>query len=302
MNLKQLEYFVRVAELGGFTSAAQVLEVAQPALSRQVRQLEVELRQNLFQRHGRGIQVTEDGALMLTRAKEILAHVDQVSKEIGDLKGSPVGRGVVGAPQAVGKSLIVRLVRAFREQFPRASLEIVETNSWLAYERLLSGSIDIALLYDPQHSPQIEIKPLIKQEVLLVSSHKRPLLKPDQKISLKALAELPLILPNYPHKMRSLMESAAARARVKLKIAHQIEGVSFILELVDEGFGCTMLARHLVQESSQPHRFQLNHIGGARLERSLCMAVSSHRKTSPLMQETLHLMTQFIDEDRIADT
>jgi LysR family nitrogen assimilation transcriptional regulator len=128
------------------------------------------------------------------------------------------------------------------------------------------------------------------------------LLKTDQKISFKALAELPLILPNYPHKMRSLMESAAARARVKLKIAHQIEGVSFILELVDEGFGCTMLARHLVQESSQPHRFQLNHIGGSRLERSLCMAVSSHRKTSPLMQETLHLMTQFIDEDRIADT
>lgn len=297
MNLKQLEYFVRVAELGGFTNAALVLSVAQPALSRQIRQLEVELHQNLLTRNGRGISVTEEGALFLERARGILEQVESVRQEIGDLKGSPVGRVVVGAPQAVGKSLIVRLVRSFRERFPRASLDIVEANSALAYERILSGRIDVALLYDPQPSPLIEITPLIKQEVYLVSGLDRPPVSRDRRLTMAQLAKVPLILPGYPHKMRTLMETAAGRARVKLNIIQQVEGVAFILELVRQGYASTMLTRHLVIESSFPEKFQLNAIRDQPVARTLAVAISSQRKTTPLMRETLALIRLFVTDD-----
>ncbi|HRM54570.1 MAG TPA: LysR family transcriptional regulator, partial [Ottowia sp.] len=82
MDLKQLSYFVRVAELGSFTRAAAALGVAQPALSRQIRLLEVELRQNLLQRNGRGAVPTEAGALLLEHGRGILHQVARATDEL----------------------------------------------------------------------------------------------------------------------------------------------------------------------------------------------------------------------------
>ena len=89
MDLRQLEYFIRVAELGSFTRAADVLGVAQPALSRQVRLLEVELRQNLLQRHGRGAVPTEAGELLLAHGRGILHQVERARDELAQLRGYP---------------------------------------------------------------------------------------------------------------------------------------------------------------------------------------------------------------------
>jgi DNA-binding transcriptional LysR family regulator len=92
MDLKQLEYFVRVAELGSFTRAAVVLDVAQPALSRQVRLLEVELRQNLLTRNGRGAAPTEAGKLLLEHGRGILHQVERAREELGRVRGALAGR------------------------------------------------------------------------------------------------------------------------------------------------------------------------------------------------------------------
>ena len=88
MDLKQLEYFVRVAELGSFTRAAIALNIAQPALSRQIRLLEVELKQNLLTRNGRGAVSTEAGKLLLAHGRGILHQVDRAREELGQVRGS----------------------------------------------------------------------------------------------------------------------------------------------------------------------------------------------------------------------
>ena len=103
MDLKQLEYFVRVAELGSFTRAAVALDVAQPALSRQVRQLEVELRQNLLIRNGRGAAPTEAGKLLLEHGRGILHQVERAREELGRVRGALAGRVAIGLPPSVGK-------------------------------------------------------------------------------------------------------------------------------------------------------------------------------------------------------
>ena len=105
MDLKQLEYFVRVAELGGFTKAAAVLSVAQPALSKQIRQLEVELQRNLLMRNGRGVSLTEEGAMLLSHAKGILEQVDRARQEIRDIQGLPIGKVIVAAPPMTSSRL-----------------------------------------------------------------------------------------------------------------------------------------------------------------------------------------------------
>ena len=126
MDLKQLDYFVRVAELGGFTRAAAALGIAQPALSRQVRLLEVELRQNLLARDGRGAVPTEAGRLLLAHARGILHQVERAREELGRVRGALAGRVAIGLPTSLARLLTVPLTRAFRRQMPDATLSISE--------------------------------------------------------------------------------------------------------------------------------------------------------------------------------
>ena len=102
MDLKQIEYFVRVAELGSFTRASVVLNIAQPALSRQVRLLEVELRQNLLVRNGRGATPTEAGKVLLEHGRGILHQVERAREELGRVRGALAGRVAIGLPQQRG--------------------------------------------------------------------------------------------------------------------------------------------------------------------------------------------------------
>ena len=147
MDLKQLEYFVNVVDLGGFSRAARVLGVAQPAISRQVRSLEVELRQNLLLRNGRGATPTEAGKRLLGHARGILQQVDRARRDVDETKGATVGKVVVGLPPTISRHLTVPVVREFRQTYPRASLSIVEGLSSTIQEWLAVGRVDVGLVY-----------------------------------------------------------------------------------------------------------------------------------------------------------
>ena len=168
MDLKQLEYFVRVAELGSFTRAAQVLGVAQPALSRQVRLLEVELRQNLLVRNGRGATPTQAGQLLLEHGRGILHQVERALEELGRVRSGLSGRVALGLPPSVARMLTVPLTRAFRQRLPQAKLSISEGLSTAMQENLTNGRLDIAVLYNPSPVPGIELQALLEEDLLLV--------------------------------------------------------------------------------------------------------------------------------------
>jgi LysR family nitrogen assimilation transcriptional regulator len=119
MDLKQLDYFVHVADASSFSKAAQLLSVAQPALSRQIRTLEVELRQTLFLRNGRGVTLTPPGVRLLAHARGILQQVERVRAELDESRNAPVGRVAVGVPPSVSRVLSGPLVAEFRARFPR---------------------------------------------------------------------------------------------------------------------------------------------------------------------------------------
>src|SRR5688572_27527184 len=168
MDLKQLEYFVRVAELGSFTRAAIELNVAQPALSRQVRLPEVELRQNLLVRNGRGAVPTEAGKVLLEHGRGILHQVQRARDDLGRLRGGLAGRVAVGLPPSVARVLAVPLTRALREAMPDARIAISEAMSGNLQEWLLSGRMDVVILYNAQFSREVDLLPLFEQELLLV--------------------------------------------------------------------------------------------------------------------------------------
>jgi len=142
MNLKQLEYFVQVAELGSFSKAAVVLDVAQPALSRQVRGLETELRQQLFLRNGRGVALTDAGKRLFDHSVAVLQLVAHAREDLGASRDEPVGRVTIGLPPSIGRQLTLPLIDRFRKQLSSARLAIVEGLSTHIVEWVTTGRID----------------------------------------------------------------------------------------------------------------------------------------------------------------
>lgn len=294
MDLKQLESFVRVAELGSFTRAALALGIAQPALSRQVRLLEVELRQTLLARNGRGAVPTEAGALLLEHARGILHQVERAREELGRMRGSLSGRVTLGLPPSVARALAVPLTQAFRARLPEARLAITEGLSASMQEALLSGRLDIAVLYNAQSRPDFDIAPLATEELLLVqpASTQKPGHSP-RPATLKEIARLPLIIPSRPNAIRMHIDAILDAAGLTPHIELEIDGVPAILDLVEDGVGCAILSRNAVFSAPRPDAFSARTIETPRsptLRIKLYTAVSALRPATRTQQAAMELV------------
>ena len=291
MDLKQIEYFVRVAELGGFTRAAAMLGIAQPALSRQVRLLEVELRQTLLTRDGRGAAPTEAGRLLLAHGRGILHQVERAREELGRLRGALAGRVAIGLPTSLARALAVPLTRAFREKMPAATLSISEGLSAAMLESLVNGRLDIAVLYNAGPSADIEITPLQVEDLFLVQS--RALAGAGAApIRLTDLAQLALVIPSRPNAIRMRVESEMVAIGCSPRIALEIDGVSAILDLVADGAGAAILSRNAVASAVDPARFRLRAIHEPRLQAQIALAVSAHRPATLTQVATQELIAR----------
>lgn len=292
MDLKQLEYFVRVAELGSFTRAAIALNIAQPALSRQIRLLEVELKQNLLTRNGRGAVPTEAGKLLLAHGRGILHQVDRAREELGQVRGSLAGRVALGLPTSLARALAVPLIRAFQTELPQATLSISEGLSVPMQESLINGRLDLAVLYNAQPVPELEISPLLEEDLLLVQrrSDFLPTESSPDAITLRELATLPLVIPTRPNAIRMQVESALANVGCRLNIALEIDGVSAILDLVANGSGAAVLSRNAVDSSVRPNAFITRTIIEPELRTQISMAVSASRPATRTLLATMKLI------------
>ncbi len=280
MDLKQLGYFVRVAELGSFTKAAAALNVAQPALSRQVRLLEVELRQNLLLRNGRGAVPTEAGQLLLEHGRGILHQVERAREELGLVRGTLAGRVAIGLPPSLARLVAVPLTRSFRQQLPQARLSITEGLSVSMQDALLNGRLDLALLYNAQPLPELDLQPLFDEELLLVQARSGAAAQPPAPLPLAELAQLPLLIPTRPNALRMHVEVELAKLGLRPRIALEIDGVSAILDLVADGLGCAVLSRHAVAASGKPAAFAVRPIGPPALQIQVALASSAQRPTT----------------------
>ncbi len=285
MDLKQLEYFVHVAEMGSFTRAAAFLQVAQPALSRQVRTLEVELRQPLLDRNGRGVTLTEAGKRLLAHARGILQQVERARDDLEDQRGAATGRLAIALPPSVSRTLTAPLVKAFREQMPRANLSVVEGLSTYALEWLVIGRVDCAVVYNVTPSPAIDLQPLLVEPLYLVSPREGRAARVGKPITLREVAERELVIPSRPHSMRMLLEAALAAEGCRARVALEIESVPAILDLVLQG-GChAVLAENAIRTSGQPDAYQLRPIGPPALVATLWIATSAQRPRGPLIDQ-----------------
>ena len=281
MDLKQLEYFVRVAELGSFTRASIALDIAQPALSRQIRLLEVELRQNLLTRNGRGALPTEAGNLLLKHGRGILHQVELAREELGAMRGALAGRVSIGLPPSLSRLITVPLTRVFKQQLPQAHLTLTEGFSVLMFDGLRVGNLDIAVLYNAEHSPDVEMTTLHTEELVLMSQktgHKKA--SKQQTVMLAEVADLPLILPSRPNAFRILIESEMNAIGRKPQITLEVDGLNAILSLVKEGMGHAVLPSYSLSNFDDPTPFTVRRIIQPRIMSQLTLVRAARRPST----------------------
>src|ERR1700744_1928784 len=194
MDLRQLRYFVAVAETGSFSAAAASLRIAQSALSRQVQALEEACRGSLMDRGARGVVLTEAGALLLTRARFLLAEAASTISEISELNNEPSGMVRLVAPPSFGDILFPVLAVSVVRRLPRVQLELREALTDAALDELRQGGLDLAVVSSPDPDPRIDYVALCTEPMILVGPPNDPLLA-VASVPLDLLPELPLVLP-----------------------------------------------------------------------------------------------------------
>jgi LysR family nitrogen assimilation transcriptional regulator len=296
MDLKQLEYFVHVAELGSFTRAASFLSIAQPALSRQVRSLEVELRQSLFERNGRGVTLTEAGSRLLAHGRGILQQVERARLDMEDHRGAATGRLVIALPPSVSRTLTSPLVTAFRQRFPKATLSVVEGLSTYVLEWLTIGRVDCAVVYNVAPSAAIDLVPVLDEQLYLVSARgkARGSKLIGSPVTLAEVAERELVIPSLPHSIRMLLETALANEGRKARVALEIESVPAILDLVQQGQAHAVLSLNAIQSSGQADAFFVQPIHKPKMTTTLWIATSSQRHRGPLIDQSTELVKELL--------
>jgi LysR family nitrogen assimilation transcriptional regulator len=308
MDLKQIRAFVQVAELGSFTRAAAVLQIAQPALSRQVRALEVDLRQSLFARNGRGVTLTEAGTRLLAHGRGILQQVERARQDLADPCGAGAGLLSIGLPPSLSRTLTTPLVAAFRARFPRATLTMVEGLSNYTLEWLEQGRIDCAVAYNATPSAALDVQPVMDERMFLVSARptgrktrgQRP--APPQPATLADVAAHDLVIPSRPHAIRMRLETVLAQAGLKPRVDLEIESVPAILDLVHGHPLHAVLSRSALLASGHEADFAARPIvlgpRGTPLTTTVWIATSAHRPRGPLLEQTVALLAELLRQDQ----
>ena len=269
MDLRQLRYFVALATQQNFNRAAEVLHIAQPALSRQIRLLEEELDVNLFDRHPRGATPTQEALEFLDRADFLLRYAEQLKFDMQGLHSTPKGPVALGLSPGLAPILVAPLFERIARNFADIQLRIVEGFAPGLHDLLIHGAVDLAILNGSAYLANIESVPLLSEPLCAIarcSDHRLG----DLPIDVTDLAGIPLILTGVPKSgIRLELEPAAARAGIRLNPVIEVETIAVARMLVKRGAGWTVHFAAAVQDEIHARELRATPITGLNLQRSL---------------------------------
>ncbi|MDB5846901.1 MAG: transcriptional regulator, LysR family, partial [Rhodoferax sp.] len=188
----------------------------------------------------------------------------------------------------VALSLSAPLVQRFRQRLPRAVISVSEGLSPHLREWLIAGRLDLALLFDPPASPQVNYHPLMEESLVLVAPPTGAALPP--RVSLAALANYPMILPSAPNSIRTMVDALLRPRHIELQVLAEVGGVQTVLSLVAQGMGCTILPEGALALGEPGLGLRHTRIGPPAIRNMLMLATPRAGPTSRLMRETIDLL------------
>jgi LysR family transcriptional regulator, nitrogen assimilation regulatory protein len=235
MEIKQLRNFVGIVDSGSLSKAADMLLVAQPSLSVQLRALEEELGAQLLQRSSLGVAPTEAGKNLYRHARGVLRQIEHLRQEVREGSHGESGTVSVGFPTTIAASLGLPLFQRIRQHYPGIRLQLFESVSGYISELLLNGRLDLAILFRETESTGMSVSPLFDEDLYVMGGGLTPAGGRDPTCTLAQLANLPFAAPSPPHALRLLIERAFAQADVELNIIADIDSLPTLLDIACSG-------------------------------------------------------------------
>ena len=294
MELRQLRYFVAIAESGSFSKAAEKVFVAQSALSHQIAQLEGELGTALFHRSRKGIELTEAGQRFAPHAVSILRQTEAAVVSARQLTGEPSGKVVFGIPHSASNALALPLLRTVRQRYPLIQLELTEELTGNLRRQLTTGQLNLAVLFDDGNLPEFDHTPLLIERMYLIEPAQAD--KPSaDRIKLKQALALPLVLPARPHGVRPIIEAAALKAGLAApQVEADISSISILRTSLLAGFGRTLLPLMPLRQEVEAGQLHAAEIVDPPLERVLAICAARHIPASTATQTVRHLTRELV--------
>lgn len=267
MELRSIQYFVRVADEGSITRTADKIGIAQPALSRHIQHLEEELGTQLLTRLPRGVRLTTSGRDFLDHARAIVLDVNRASEQVRGKARAARGTAVMGTSPTLAPLLLPGCVARARAQCPGVTLKVVEGFSPHLLDSLLTGRLHIAVMTNPPRTTSLAMTPLCSEPLAVVSP---PGARGTRRaFSLAELAATPFILTAG---IRSLAEQQLADFGVSLRVEAEVDSVEAIRRLLTSGVGMSIMPVSAFHDEIRAGRLAASPIEGANLHRILVLA------------------------------
>jgi LysR family tcuABC transcriptional regulator len=241
MELRQMRYFVRVVELGSMGRAATELGLVTSALSQQISRLEGELSTRLLQRTSTGVRPTDAGLAFLRQAQLALRHADDAMQAARQARLS--GHVSVGLASSTAGVLAMPLLAAVQERYPGVRIHLVEALSGELSAMLNARRLDLAVVFETESARRWSVTPLLDETLYVMGRatlpHMQDLLK-GPRVRLRALAQLPLVLPTGSHGLRAVISAVFARAKLEPRVVLEVDGLASLMAAVREGLAATI--------------------------------------------------------------
>lgn len=283
MELSQLRYFLKAAELKNFTRAAEACFISQPALSQQILKLEEELKQPVFERQGRQVSLTPAGEVLRERAEQILTLVDDVRGRITD--DGETGRVAVSAIPTIAPYLLPDVLRCFAERFPKSEIEVNEDVTEALIKRVQQGEVDVGLVALPVEARYLKIETLFEEELLLAMPAGHPLAD-RKRVTLTDLTGLPFVLLGEAHCLTGNVLSFCQRKAFQPVMTGRTSQLATVQELVALGHGVSLIPASAARLDASDRRTYRS-LSGEKPTRTIALCWNSYRFQSRLLKAFL---------------
>jgi len=285
MELRSIQYFVQVADEGSITRTADKIGIAQPALTRHIKQLEAELGTQLLTRLPRGVRLTTSGRDFLDHARAIMLEVARASEHVRTKAQEPRGRVVMGTSPTLAPLLLPRCLARARQQCPTVTLKVVEGFSPQLLDALLTGRLDLAVMTNPPRTTALSLTPLCSEPLVVVAP---PGARGTRDaFSLAEVAATPLIITVG---LRTLAEQQLAGFGVSLRVEAEVDSVEAIRRLLVSGVGMTIMPVSAFHEEVRRGQVVAYPVEDANLHRILILARPAAEKHSAAIEEIGHIV------------
>lgn len=294
MELDQLRYFLRVAELKSFTKAAEDLLVSQPALSRSIKKLESELGQPLFNRKPRSLELTDAGVFLEGRARQVIQLLEDTQAEITDDGES--GRLRIGAIPTIAPYLLPEILQAFAKDFPRATVSVLEAPTDRLLRSCTQGDVDLAIMALPLVHSGLECMELFEEELFLVlpTSHR---LSKKKRITVADLEPERFIMLGEEHCLSDSITSFCRQDATQPLVMERASQLTMVQELVALGHGISMIPL-MAKAMDRSRKRVYRSLARPRPTRTICLVYDAARFHSRLHQSFRAGITQWVQKRR----